>query len=828
MTSPPTIEVAFERFQQIVKAVPAEDDLPLNEANSRIKLIDPILMEVLGWSRAEDLWVELSAGSERLDYLLRDESGHAWFVIEAKRCSTQLAEPKGTHDGRTFKLTGPVLKPVAWPIISKQMAPYLGQYMPFFGGLTNGEQWIGFLGKTRPDDLPFDQTESVLFRSLEDIEMRFEQFYNCFSKQGARSRFLERMLVRIVRGVVRCPRTERVVPPDRERFLSYQADEAFYHDLRSALDAAFRPIQDDPEALNRCFVESRESREADSRLERLALELTESLLNAEEDYPPAVENQVRVLSEPPSASHLPGGGYLARLIGEPSAGKSVFLSRFYNTKLADKRSRIVLISIDGEKIVPFDPLIASREALNQLRMALFGDEGPEWAQFREVYRRAWLQRARLLGFSDSSVPDDEKKMFIAEQSREETEHPDRSLISYGQYTVNNRRRLPCIVLDNIDRMDDPAQAIAWALSLHRNLYALTTVAIEDTTVWKMRQQSRDDIAAHSPTQFWLYRPKVREVIENRSAYLRDLVADAATSSGSRLKARIGLHRQLTWSTDPDSLVQSIGAVLLDDIKVAEWLGRMCNHDIREVLELCKQVLLSPHVKLNDLLCGQVARTPFTRRSVLKALVAPRSEQFQGEATTPVLNVLSFWSGDDWAPLLPARILALLRGREDDERNRKEAQPGFVRADRLMFLFGDAIGTPSDVLKSAIERLKTLRLIEPYDPSESLSTVTSSTRVRITERGRLLLDWCLQERTYLRLMAEVDPLVDSDAVSDLRELWNQFIRAMGTGVDISACERAFVARYVEYVLATANKVCPLPQEDELHAVQDFEDALRDIV
>jgi hypothetical protein len=170
------IDQAFERFKQIVSDLPPEDDRPLNEANTRLKLIDPILTDVLGWSRNSDLWVELQMGESRIDYLLKDSSGTNWFLVEAKRRTVRLVDPAGSADGRRFKISGPVLSRWAWPIVRDQMATYIGQHMPAFGVVTNGEQWIGYLGKLLPDGCSIEDAQAVVFRSLADIEGSFERF----------------------------------------------------------------------------------------------------------------------------------------------------------------------------------------------------------------------------------------------------------------------------------------------------------------------------------------------------------------------------------------------------------------------------------------------------------------------------------------------------------------------------------------------------------------------------------------------------------------------------------------------------------------------------
>ena len=141
------VDKAFESFVCVKKEFEnssEQEETPLNEAATRLKLIDPLLTDVLGWSRGDQVWVELQAGEGRLDYLLKDSQQRNCLVIEAKKSSVSLAEPYRGKPSDIVKLGGPVLTKCL-PIIEEQMSGYLGTHNPLIAVLTNGTQWIGFL-----------------------------------------------------------------------------------------------------------------------------------------------------------------------------------------------------------------------------------------------------------------------------------------------------------------------------------------------------------------------------------------------------------------------------------------------------------------------------------------------------------------------------------------------------------------------------------------------------------------------------------------------------------------------------------------------------------
>jgi hypothetical protein len=312
------------------------------------------------------------------------------------------------------------------------------------------------------------------------------------------------------------------------------------------------------------------------------------------------------------------------------------------------------------------------------------------------------------------------------------------------------------------------------------------------------------------------------VLQNRCSYLRKVLSETP-QEGQRARTRLGRYGQFEWTVDADSLVRVVSNVLLEEQESANWIGRICNYDIHEVLELCKQIVLSPHVKADELLKAQVSGKPIRSRRVLKSIIAPKKEQFQGHSTDVVTNIFGFWADQEWAPLLPARVLALLRAREDDDRNRKERFPGFVSVDWLEHLLRTQLGTPARVVEGAVARLRTVKLVESYD-SSTHDLQAPGARIKITPRGRLHLDWALDEATYVRLMGEVDPIVDSSAHHRLRNMRQSFFDAMRTG-GAARAEETFVAEYVAYVLYHAGDVARVPDEPAFAAVRAFELELR---
>jgi len=179
-------------------------------------------------------------------------------------------------------------------------------------------------------------------------------------------------------------------------------------------------------------------------------------------------------------------------------------------------------------------------------------------------------------------------------------------------------------------------------------------------------------------------------------------------------------------------------------------------------------------------------------------------------------------------MLPARILAFLRFKEDRDRARKQRFPGFVTVKGLVGLFETQMRVPTDICLTCIEELVLRGLVEPYDPSCSpAGSVAPGIRIKIRPKGRLHLDWALRERTYVRMMLEVDPLVHREIAEDLRKLKDHFLDLLRQppSAEIPESEKKMVATYIGYVLHWSGRVSPIGVSEALTPLRQLEDALR---
>jgi len=151
-----------------------------SEADARLRLIDRILIEVLGWQR-DGIRAEPPTESGYIDYLL-SSGGRSVFVVEAKKAGNTLVSTK-VPNFAFYKVGGPALRDSEDGLT--QAARYCSEKSVAFAALTNGSSWVGFR-PLRIDGVPYREGRAAVFPNLEAVASRFAEFYDLFS-QGWRS-----------------------------------------------------------------------------------------------------------------------------------------------------------------------------------------------------------------------------------------------------------------------------------------------------------------------------------------------------------------------------------------------------------------------------------------------------------------------------------------------------------------------------------------------------------------------------------------------------------------------------------------------------------------
>jgi predicted type IV restriction endonuclease len=166
-----SIDPAFERFMRLEVEIRGAIQIGQNESDTRLKVLDRVLFEILGWKH-EAVFTEPHTASGYIDYLLTIGERRGAMVIEAKKVGL-LKPATNSKDLMHVALSGPVVRPLNPGI--KQAMTYATENGVAVAAVTDGNTWL-FFRASRTDGNPPMQGKGVLFPSLESVVENFGKF----------------------------------------------------------------------------------------------------------------------------------------------------------------------------------------------------------------------------------------------------------------------------------------------------------------------------------------------------------------------------------------------------------------------------------------------------------------------------------------------------------------------------------------------------------------------------------------------------------------------------------------------------------------------------
>ena len=302
-----------------------EDTKRLSEADTRVKLIDRVLKESLGWQEKMLSREDHSSGFNTgfTDYKLT-LNGKPYIVVEAKKEGVAFELPVVTR--RRLKISGSIESSASLKEAIEQARQYcVDDIIINFAVVTNGYAWIIF--KTSYKKEKWRDQQAVVFSSFDDLLNNYLKFYNLLSLNAIINGSLESEFESL-------SKTER----KQYRVLGnlLNADEPLQRNrlhaqLFPVIDAFFLDIADKSELdiLKSCYVRSRSVKEASLDME--------SVINDEIPLFLKKEGAKHVLTGEKDSGHfdkeLNGAiesnvGNLYILLGGIGSGKTTFTKRY--------------------------------------------------------------------------------------------------------------------------------------------------------------------------------------------------------------------------------------------------------------------------------------------------------------------------------------------------------------------------------------------------------------------------------------------------------------------------------------------------------------------
>ena len=794
------IDAAYAAFQGLTRECAAYLNSVETEADTRLKIIDRLLTEVLLWPYAE-MNTEVPAEGGFADYVCRVQS-RSRLVVEAKRDGRSLG-CEGRPAGATFKLSGGVFKAESAKEGIAQAIQYCGAKNAELACVTNGREWLIFRGTRLGDGLDTRDGVAFVFANLVDIEQKFNLFYNLLSYEAA-NRFSYRPYFQEAEGQpIRTSVFHKSLrPAGSARFLRSGQLGA---DIDKMMSSFFQRLtgDEDPDLLGLCFVETAESQHADVRLAKIAEDIVGRISALDTGRGAALTNLIQRVQE--SQRHE-----FVLIVGTKGAGKSTFISRFFDTVLPRPvASKCITVRVDLKNSTGDSSSVVSwldDTLLRETEAVLF----PDGAEFAEIEGMFFDEYTRLRKGPWAPLYEENKVEFqtrfgdLIEGKR--TNRPHEYVNGLVRHIVNNRKALPVIVFDNADHFDiDYQQRVyQYARSIYEEALCLVILPITDRTSWQLSKhgalQSFDHEALFLPT------PPPGDIIRKRVAFIERRIQTQRERPEDRYFVERGISLRLE---DIAGFTRSLQRVFLESPEVSRWVGDLANHDVRRTLNLVRSFIGSPHLRVTDLINAHVSGSTLEipRWRTEKAIMRLHYDIYPVGQHDFVQNIFSLSEDLPTTPLLGLRLLQLLA----DVPTREHEGPVIEKSEILAYFSGMNIEDRAVLLW--LDALLKTGLMLNYDPT--MLEIDEASLVEISPSGRQHYFWATGSHEYFSAMSQVTPLLSESTFMEMRDQSRE------------SRWRDRTAIFIDYLLREDVMYCGIPDHEAYESQARIQGYLRGV-
>lgn len=246
---------------EIIAELEAAKAKGANEAETRLKIINHVLFDVLGWTYVDaqiEERVSEDGQTSWADFVLR--TGMTGIVVEAKKALVALDEIPPL---RRSQLRGRFVSGETGAAIT-QARDYARKLSIPFACVTNGDKWIVFPA-TRVDQIPFSQSSAIIFPSIKSaLHDDFAEFHDILSRSAAIGGRLESELLGRIENQIDERRLNRFFTTSFSKITRH----SLFPLIQDAITTSFTEdiVNVDAELLEKCYVQTPERVRFDARI----------------------------------------------------------------------------------------------------------------------------------------------------------------------------------------------------------------------------------------------------------------------------------------------------------------------------------------------------------------------------------------------------------------------------------------------------------------------------------------------------------------------------------------------------------------------------------
>lgn len=782
------IDEATKGFRDFLNQYENLEKIQYSEADTRSKLIDSLLITVLGWDEKDIQREGYISKTGYFDYIVSIPGIH--FVIEAKKNTYNINLPshhKKVSINSIYNNNREIID---------QIRSYCLESSVQYGIITNGKQFV-FLKAFNTDGKPWKENNCLIFGDHSDIEKRFVEFFENFSKYALLNNggFKFDLPTKPIEY-----KTVVKTLIDRDKELVRNSMSAR---IKPLIDKIFGEIfndgqEDDREFIVRCFVENQETRKNKNEIERLFSDDAPKLngVIAAVNSDSLVEQLKTEISE----DNTQIKGDVPKpiiIIGSKGAGKTTFINHLFKYKIHGRDiENQFTIYLDFRKFYEkenhFDPEKIAFETLNLIHEK-FEDIG---LHTLAVLKRIYIKEIRINDESIWSYDKENDPITYNRRLSEFLENNRANSLSHleklSTYLLRERRKRLLIIIDNADQFDDTIQKkiFLFAHSINRKALCGTIVSLREGYYYKWRSMPPFD--AFESNVYHITAPKYADILDKRisyaieklegKGYFRDATVNRDKANNDVLDFFLSLKNSLFLESNTELL---------------EYLNYTTYPDIREGLRVFKSFLSSGHTKITEYIARERSRSienataqTIPMHEFVKS-IGLQNKQYYNTEKSIIYNIFNppIDSTDHFVKLYILKSLYDLV----DSYGKSGRQ---VKSEELIEKFNN-LGYKINTINSALIDLIKSNLINTEELLTDIewSTLPDNTNFSITLKGYYYYYELIKRFHYLDLVLQDTPIFDEDSYNDIIQ---NFPKSNDAGKRNLAGRMACAISFIDYL------------------------------
>jgi GTPase SAR1 family protein len=736
----------LEEFERTTYQLYKDEDI--NESDTRSKVLDYIIKDILGWNET-DILREGFVKDGYFDYELRTSTFN--FLVEAKKNYVEFELPQKGNEVKLrtiYKSNEEVVN---------QIRSYLFERSLQYGVITNGHQFIiaSFVSYTGAD---WKDNDCIYFKSFSDIIKNFPEFYGLLSRDYVLH--YGRIKIFVKERVGKTIARSKQLPHYGEKLNRNNISSQLIPILSRFFEEIYKnDVLNSKEVLKECYVENED-------IKKYSAELSSFFI----DQPPTFDSRISpVQNTKNTQKQIKEQLFLddytpdpVILIGTAGAGKTTFIRNFIENELTnnDKKKRPI-IYIDFRKFTRqniFDTTYLYSKIIDALKETYPDLNLHKINVLKEIYKVDIKNRkegswADLIKFDQNEKLERSISEFLDIKLLDPLTHLER----ISSYLINQRDKKLCLIFDNVDQLkeDEQRELFLLAHSVKRSLNCIVITSLREGYFY--RWKDKPPFNAYHSTIFHITAPPYGEVLKRRIAYILnnfEFPEVELSFANKTVDFEKGSLRTL-FQNLYDTLFERENSEILNFLRETSY------PNIRDGLEMFQTFLLSGHTHISEYMAfeyGKGSRSGIPFWEFIKS-VALDSNYYFNSSDSKITN-LFLPSSQNTNHFTKIRILHYLR----NQALKTGRDLTFFAVIKLIEDFV-RIGYSKDVIIEELNYLYDRNLIITSEYSsdvEESEDIKDDSKVSISSIGNYYITFLIKKNEYIDLSIVETPIYDSNA------------------------------------------------------------------